>query len=266
MSEKSRKFDRASRKELLLAKQRQRNKKNLMNLLIIGLSTVLVITGLVVAYHFTSPSTYQTSSPSPSESASPSASSEQNPIPTSEQKGSNKGAVPDKSIAENKDWDAVIHTSLGDLDITLFGTKAPQAVANFIDLSRKNWWGTNNAQCPRITTKGVWILQCGAPNGDQSGGPGYSFGPVENAPKDNIYKKGYIAMARSDSAYSNGSQFFIMYQDSTFPPGGDQAGYAVFGEIKKGLDSIEGFAKTQSPANDDGKPSVEVKITGVDIK
>ncbi|MDR3152179.1 MAG: peptidylprolyl isomerase [Bifidobacteriaceae bacterium] len=266
MSEKNRKQQRASRKELLLEKQRQKNKRNLINLLIAGLSTVAVIGGLIIAYHFTSPSTYQGQSPSPEASPTPSESTASKPIPEAEQTGKNQGAVPDKAIAENKDWGAVLHTSLGDLSITLLGSKAPQAVANFIDLSRKGWWSENDAQCPRVTTQSVYILQCGAPKGDQSGGPGYSFGPVENAPSDNIYKKGYIAMARSDSAFSNGSQFFIIYQDSNFPPGGGNAGYAVFAEITGGLDNIENFAKEQKPANGDGKPSEVVKITGVDIK
>ncbi|MDR3116618.1 MAG: peptidylprolyl isomerase [Bifidobacteriaceae bacterium] len=267
MSEKSRKQQRNSRKELLLEKQRQKNKRNLVNLLIIGLSTVAVIGGLIVAYHFTSPSTYQGQSPSPEATTpTPSESAASAPVSESEQTGQNQGSVPDKAIAENKDWDAVLHTSLGDLSITLLGSKAPQAVANFIDLSRNDWWSKNDAQCPRVTTENVYILQCGAPKGDQSGGPGYSFGPVENAPSDNIYKKGYIAMARSDSAFSNGSQFFIIYQDSNFPPGGGNAGYAVFAEIKGGLDNIENFAKEQKPANGDGKPSEVVKITGADIK
>ncbi|MDR2799022.1 MAG: peptidylprolyl isomerase [Bifidobacteriaceae bacterium] len=261
MSQKSDKKNRASRKQLLEEAKRARNKRSLFQLLIAGLSTVLVIAGLVVAYHFTSPSTYENSSPSPS--ASPSSST---PVPESEQTGKNEGSVPDKKLAEGKDWKAVLHTNLGDLDITLLGTKAPQAVANFIDLSKKDWWSKNDAQCPRITTEGVWILQCGAPKGDQSGGPGYQFGPVENAPADNIYKTGYIAFARSSSAYSNGSQFFIIYKDSTFPPGGDNAGYAVFAKIDSGLDAIENFAKDEKPENGDGKPSKTIKITGADIE
>ena len=62
------------------------------------------------------------------------------------------------------------------------------------------------------------MLQCGDPKGDGTGGPGYSYGPVENAPADNVYPAGTIAMARqSDNAYSKGSQFFIVYDDTTIP-------------------------------------------------
>ncbi|MDR2748420.1 MAG: peptidylprolyl isomerase [Bifidobacteriaceae bacterium] len=259
MSQKSDKKNRAGKKEQLIEKQREQNKRNLFHILIAALSTVAVIAGLVVAYHFTSPDTYKDSSPSPSPTSS-------TPIPESEQTGQNSGKVPDKAITENHDWRATMHTTLGDLHITLLGKAAPQAVANFINLSRTSWWDKNDAQCPRITTEGVWILQCGAPKGDQSGGPGYQFGPVENAPADNVYKQGYIAMARSDSAYSNGSQFFIIYKDSTFPPGGGNAGYTVFAKIDSGLDQIEDFTKGEKPKNGDGKPSKTIKIESVYIE
>ena len=73
------------------------------------------------------------------------------------------------------------------------------------------------------------MLQCGDPNGDGTGGPGYEFGPVENAPKNGIYRTGVIAMARASAENSQGSQFFIVYGTSNFGPG---TGYTVFGECE----------------------------------
>src|SRR5438067_82816 len=71
--------------------------------------------------------------------------------------------------------------------------------------------------CHRLTVKSLYVLQCGDPNGDGSGGPGYSFGPIENAPKDGVYPAGTIAMANTGQPNSQGSQFFLVYKDTTLP-------------------------------------------------
>ena len=72
-------------------------------------------------------------------------------------------------------------------------------------------------------TDGFAFLQCGSVDGTGAGDPDYSFGPIENAPTDNIYPAGTIAMARAgDDAYSNGHQFFIVTADTTL--GADSAG------------------------------------------
>ena len=51
--------------------------------------------------------------------------------------------------------------------------------------------------CHRLTNGGFYVLQCGDPTGDGTGGPGYSYGPIENAPADDVYPAGTIAMARA---------------------------------------------------------------------
>ena len=86
------------------------------------------------------------------------------------------------------------------------------------------------------------MLQCGDPTGTGTGGPGYSYGPVENAPKDDVYPAGTVAMARQGgNGNSMGSQFFLVYKDSTIPS--DAAGgYTVFGKITGGLTRLEKVA------------------------
>ncbi|MEN9711472.1 MAG: hypothetical protein RL441_1464, partial [Actinomycetota bacterium] len=102
------------------------------------------------------------------------------------------------------------------LDMTLDRADAPKAVGEFTKLIKKGFY--KGISCHRLTTSGIFVLQCGDPKGDGTGGPGYSWGPIENAPKDNIYKSGVLAMARQgNNANSMGSQFFIVYQDSTIP-------------------------------------------------
>jgi peptidyl-prolyl cis-trans isomerase B (cyclophilin B) len=81
------------------------------------------------------------------------------------------------------------------------------------------------------------MLQCGDPTGTGTGGPGYQFGPVENAPADGIYKRGRLAMARVGTENSQGSQFFILFGDTQLP-----GGYTVFGTITQGLDVIDKVA------------------------
>ncbi len=49
--------------------------------------------------------------------------------------------------------------------------------------------------CHRLTTQGIFVLQCGDPTGTGLGGPGYTFGPIENAPADDVYPAGTVAMA-----------------------------------------------------------------------
>lgn len=175
----------------------------------------------------------------------------------------NSGPVPAASIAEGRAWKGNIQINQANLPVTLFGDKAPQAVASFVSLAKKGFF--NGISCHRLTTAGIFVLQCGDPKGDGTGGPGYSFGPIENAPADNLYKRGYLAMARQGgNASSMGSQFFIVYADSTIPS--DSAGgYTVFGEIG-GLDNIQDIitAGTTNP-NGDGQPKITTVIKGVSV-
>ena len=107
------------------------------------------------------------------------------------------------------------------------------------------------------------MLQCGDPNGDGTGGPGYSYGPIENAPADDVYPAGTIAMARQPGdAESQGSQFFIVYEDSTIPSD-DAGGYTVIGRITEGLDALKTEMLDFGTADDapDGAPVRPISIT-----
>jgi cyclophilin family peptidyl-prolyl cis-trans isomerase len=115
---------------------------------------------------------------------------------------------------------------------------------------------------------GFGVLQCGDPNGDGSGGPGYSFGPIENAPADNVYPAGTIAMARQGgNGSSMGSQFFIVYEDTTIPA--DEAGgYTVLGKVTSGLDALKTSvvdAGTED-GSADGKPAIPVTIGTIAVQ
>ncbi|WNY34510.1 peptidylprolyl isomerase [Curtobacterium flaccumfaciens] len=89
----------------------------------------------------------------------------------------------------------------------------------------------------RRDSAGLKFLQCGSANGDGTGDAGFEYGPLENVPKDGVYEKGTIAIARSDSPYSQSTQFFIVYGDTTLD--GYTGGYTVVGKVTSGLSELE---------------------------
>lgn len=174
--------------------------------------------------------------------------------------------APEPSLAEGRTWTGTL--TLNDtlaLGISLDGAAAPQAVANMIALGEDYYGGT---ACHRLTTEGIFVLQCGDPEGTGAGGPGYSWGPIENAPADDLYPAGTIAMARQGkNALSMGSQFFIVYEDSTIPS--DIAGgYTVLGTVTSGLDEFKAQIVAPGVADgaSDGPPVAPAVITGLTLE
>jgi peptidyl-prolyl cis-trans isomerase B (cyclophilin B) len=174
-------------------------------------------------------------------------------------------SLPDEKIAEGKTYVATVTTNCGDIELTLDGEKAPQAVASFLELSKQNYF--LNAPCHRLVTdQSLKVLQCGDPTGTGQGSPGYGFA-VENAPADGKYPRGTLAMARtSDPKKGNGGQFFLVYGDSTLP---DPDGYTVFGTVTSGLDIVDkiaaaGVAPGGASATD-GFPAAPISILRVAV-
>ena len=194
----------------------------------------------------------------------------QSPLPSVSGKP-NPLQIPNAADSGCRDWKGDLVINKVDLKITLHGNLAPQAVANFIKLANDGYYSPGQA-CHRLVTSGIYVLQCGDPKGDGTGGPGYSFGPIENAPTASAgvaptYKKGWLAMARTaNSSTSQGSQFFIVYKDSQIP--NDTAGgYTVFGEITSGLDGLNSvFNGGVKGGGTDGKPAVSAAIQSISVK
>ncbi|AEG44394.1 peptidylprolyl isomerase [Isoptericola variabilis] len=179
------------------------------------------------------------------------------------------GALPDPSVAEGRTWTATltlcVDGEVSDVVLELDGENAPQAVASFVSLAQQGYF--DDTHCHRLTTSGIYVLQCGDPTATGTGGPGYQFGPIENAPEDDVYPAGTLAMARrgGDGA-SMGSQFFLVYQDSTIPS--DTAGgYTVFGTVTSGLDVVQAVADAGTvDGAGDGSPASPVIIEGVETQ
>ena len=69
--------------------------------------------------------------------------------------------------------------------------------------------------------------------------PGYGYG-VENAPKDYVYPRGSLAMARTSDPNTNGGQFFIVFKKTELP---DANGYSIFGRVTEGMDIVDRIAE-----------------------
>ncbi len=176
--------------------------------------------------------------------------------------GASSALVPAPSVAESRTWAVSMETNLGPIQMELDGQSAPQAVASFVTLANSNFF--DGSDCHRLTTAGNFVLQCGDPTGTGTGGPAYRFGPIENAPADDLYPAGTLAMARGgNDASSMGSQFFLVYKDSTIPS--DEAGgYTVFRTVTQGLDIVRSIAEGGTiTGGTDGRPALSVIITKV---
>jgi peptidyl-prolyl cis-trans isomerase B (cyclophilin B) len=157
---------------------------------------------------------------------------------------------------------ATITTNRGNIVIDLLNSKATCTVNSFVSLASQKFY--NGTPCPRVTTSGgLYILQCGDPTGTGGGGPGYEFAS-ENL-TGATYPAGTVAMANSGLPDSNGSQFFLVYKNTTLP-----ASYTPFGTIVSGLNILQtvgnrGFGPPLNQAGG-GAPKEKVEIESVTIK
>lgn len=174
--------------------------------------------------------------------------------------------VPSIELSENRVWTGSMNVGGIPIGFELDGAAAPQAVASTIYLAQTGFY--EGVTCHRLTTEEVFVLQCGSPNGDGEGGPGYAYGPIENAPEGDLYPAGTIAMARQGgNPTSMGSQFFIVYQDTVIPS--DAAGgYTVIGRVTSGLDQLnqEVISQGTSDGSSDGQPAIPVTITSFSVQ
>lgn len=181
--------------------------------------------------------------------------------------GENVGDVPDASLAEARIWTGSITLNEIPLAFTLDGALAPQAVSSVIaDIQSQYYQGKN---CHRLlVSESAGLIQCGSLDGVGGSDPAYSFGPVETAGVEGVYRAGTIAMARAgDNAYSFGHQFFIVFADSTLPDD-SVGGYSIVGQVTSGLDQF--VAQIASGGivggTQDGAPVIPTIITSFTIE
>ena len=189
-----------------------------------------------------------------------------------------KASLPSASPDYKAAYTASINTNLGPIKIDLANSKATCTVNSFVHLASDNFW--NNSQCHRMSNSdGLFMLQCGDPTAKASqklscssttlgtGGPGYEFAsenlPTAGSSGSVTYKAGTVAMANSGGA-TNGSQFFLVFKDTTLGPD-----YTPFGTITSGLDILQNVAKAGTSCTfagaGGGVPKDKVVIDSVSI-
>ena len=167
--------------------------------------------------------------------------------------------LPNAGISANNSAEFSIITNLGEIVIETFPDKAPLTVNALASLAQDNYF--NNTICHRLTTEGIFVLQCGDPTGTGAGGPDFNI-PDENLPQpiENNYPAGTVAMANAGPGTS-GSQFFLVYQDTTLGPN-----YSIWGKITKGLQIVQSVASQGvNGGGSDGAPAQSVTIESVAV-
>ena len=154
----------------------------------------------------------------------------------------------------------------GSIVMELYPDIAPNTVANFISLTKSGFYDHNTFH--RLVPG--FVLQGGDPDGTGSGGPDYSIKGefTDNGFENNLsHKKWIISMARtSDNMDSAGSQFFICLGDASNSLDG---GYATFGKVIDGYDTIELIAKKEKVADSQSgklKNNLTIEKALVDLK
>jgi peptidyl-prolyl cis-trans isomerase B (cyclophilin B) len=273
--------------ERQLTRRAERAKRRRLTAVIATVVSVVVVVGLVVLFTHLGhggTTTAAGATPTPTTPAKPAVvtkgqckytSTPTTPAP----KGKDVGLPDDPAKAPNTGTVTVdLKTNSGDIPLTLDRAEAPCTVQSMAFLVNKKFY--DNTPCHRETNystpQPLYVLQCGDPTGQGSGGPGYGI-PDEKpktlkvAPTQTpvpsgqqapvIYPAGTVAMANS------GSQFFLVYKDSQLPPN-----YTVFGTTTPaGMDVLTRIAaagitpgvdpSSGQPTPNDGKPKNPVTIT-----
>lgn len=225
------------------------------NLVAVGaLVVVAALATVAQLFYFADGPGAPTPTPTPSASAAP--------------QGQNVGDIPSADLAEGRAWTgSLVLNEDVELAIELDGENAPQAVSVFLQEAEAGYY--DGKSCHRLVqAETAGLLQCGSADGSGASDPGFAFGPLENTPEDGLYPAGTLAMARGADAYSQGRQFFVVFQDTQLP--GDAAGgYTVIGQVTSGLEALEseiveaGFEPGQ--VESEGTPVVPTTITRITI-
>lgn len=131
-----------------------------------------------------------------------------------------------RTASYDQDIDVVIDTTKGKINLTLFATKTPKTVANFLGLAEKGFY--DNLFFHRVIPD--FMIQGGCPLGIGSGGPGYKF-EDEFHPTLQHDTPGVLSMANAGPG-TNGSQFFITHTETPWLDGN----HSVFGKVKSEAD------------------------------
>lgn len=164
---------------------------------------------------------------------------------------------PTKKLDPSKTYTAKVSTNCGSFAFTLDAKRAPKTGGAFKYLASRKFF--DGLTFHRIVPS--FVIQGGDPAGDGTGGPGFSV--VEAPPKDLVYEKGVVAMAKTgdEAAGTSGSQFFVVTGDgaSTLTPD-----YALLGKVSSGMDVVDKIGGIQADPST-GQPAFVVVIKKIRV-
>ncbi|MFD7867661.1 peptidylprolyl isomerase [Streptomyces sp. NPDC057682] len=241
--------------------RREEARRRTRRLTVVITSSVAVVAVIAGAtYLATSGDDDKSDKAAASASTSPSA----EPSPSASEKAEPEPAM---KIDKKASYTMSLKTSQGDIAFTMDAAKTPHTTNSFKSLADKKFF--DGTKCHRLTTDGIFVLQCGDPKGDGTGGPGYTI-PDENltalgkagADGTVTYPAGTVAMANTGQQHTGGSQFFLVYKDSKLPPT-----YTPFGTMDKdSLKVVEAVGKAGVDGGAaDGAPKKAVNISKVTV-
>ncbi|WP_330176771.1 peptidylprolyl isomerase [Streptomyces sp. NBC_01498] len=176
---------------------------------------------------------------------------------------SKKPAGPKMTIDAKAKYTMSLKTSQGDIGVAMDAAKTPETVNSFKSLADKKYF--DGTKCHRLTTENIFVLQCGDPKGDGTGGPGYTIADENltalgkpGADGSVTFAAGTVAMANTGQPNSGGSQFFLVWKDTKLPPS-----YTPFGKLDaEGLKTVKAVAAAgvAGGAKGDGAPKKTVTI------
>ncbi len=167
-------------------------------------------------------------------------------------KGPQHVPKPSAALDPRRGYVVALATNCGAIDIRLAVREAPRTTASFAYLVKRGFY--DDLTFHRVAAG--FVIQGGDPNGDGSGGPGYTL--VERPPRDVRYTRGTVAMAKTatDPAGASGSQFFIVTAERVpLPPQ-----YALVGEVVGSMGAVEAIAHLPTDPPQDGAPTEPVVI------
>ena len=148
-----------------------------------------------------------------------------------------------------------------EIHLELYPDVAPITVANFVDLANSGYY--DGLIFHRVING--FMIQGGDPNGDGTGGPGFTIKgefSANGVKNDLSHTRGVISMARKGTGNNTaGSQFFIVQTDSPHLDGQ----YAAFGRVidEESMKVVDEIAATSTDAND--KPLSEWRIKSITV-
>lgn len=156
-----------------------------------------------------------------------------------------------------------IETEKGEIVIKVDGFLSPIAAGNFVALAECEYYdGVVFHRTAALGTGTPFVIQGGDPTGTGSGGPGYT---IADEPVATAYKRGTVAMARSQAPNSQGSQFFIVLSDEAGPILQSANTYAIFGNVVSGMEVADAIFQASGGVELPENDIVMTKVTVSDV-